>query len=111
MSLANLGENMYKREDINNYVSTTTESLLFFILEELAEMNKLLRGEANIPEPDEGKELSAQKFHVCKTCGKAYLEWSDFIKCAMSHKQTKNQYTKKKKPVKRKPKNESKEGG
>jgi len=102
---------MYKREDINKYVSTTTDSLLFFILEELVEMNKLLHGEMEMPVPDEKKELSAQKLHVCKTCGKAYLEWSDFIKCNMSHKQIKNQYTKKKKPVKRKPKNESKEGG
>ena len=103
---------MYKREDINNYVSTTTESLLFFILEELAEMNKLLRGEANIPEPDEGKELSAQKFHVCKTCGKAYSEWSDFIKCAMSHKQIKNQHSKKTVGKRRpKTKKDNKEGG
>ena len=103
---------MYKRENIENYVSTTTESLLFYILEELIEMNKLLRGDIDIPEPDEGKELSAQKLRVCKTCGKAYLEWSDFIKCAMSHKAIKNQHTKKK-IIKRKPKpkNESKEGG
>ena len=36
---------MYKRENIENYVSTTTESLLFYILEELTEMNKLLRGD------------------------------------------------------------------
>jgi len=52
---------MYKRENIEGYVSTTTESLLFYILEELTEMNKLLRGDVEIPEPDAGKELSAQK--------------------------------------------------
>ena len=61
---------MYKRENIEGYVSTTTESLLFYILEELTEMNKLLRGDVEIPEPDAGKELSDRNYMFARCAGR-----------------------------------------